>query len=280
MASDTLFTVSLAVARMLEISEAGVATGGDADTLIDTTQLIHSDNHWNKGTVWIVSADGAPPEGEWGVIKDFDNGTSAITITTALGASIADGDGYETALPLVPLSKIIASINRVLTSIQVPTIDDTSLEIVVNTTNYTLPDEIKRGSLIKVRYQTSTANAGTPGWKTISGWDIIPSAKGVADTLELHRQYTAGRALELTYLVRHPAVYARADTFDEWVVVYSLGVHAAVACIKSLMMRDHKNQYLSGLANSLLDEKDNAELTRYRVKQHIPTRKVTHRSNV
>lgn len=73
----------------------GQATGGSATTLADTKLVVYGNDYWNGASLYIVDADGAPPQYDAVIVADFVSATGTLHLTPALSAPVAAGDTYE-----------------------------------------------------------------------------------------------------------------------------------------------------------------------------------------
>jgi len=212
----TLANLTYELAVELGVVYEGEATGGSTTTLIDTNDLTQADDYWNGGTVWILDDAGgasAAPEGEYGKISDFDNGTSTATIATMTVAP-ATGDRYAIANKIYPLYTLIQAINRALRHINIEATDTTSVDTAASQTEYTLP-AVASMDLREVWVQTVTTDADDNRWYEIRNWNIQKTATGTQEELILPTQLLASRDIKLVYMAPHPKLYDYSDKLDE-----------------------------------------------------------------
>lgn len=85
-AADTIEIPYTACFDKLQI-ESGVATGGAATTLIDTTNRFEANDYFNGWTLTILDGTGA---GQTAAITDYDRTTQTLTFTALSGGSTPD----------------------------------------------------------------------------------------------------------------------------------------------------------------------------------------------
>lgn len=269
--ADTLFDATLATARRLGIARDHYAsTAGTTETLLDTVSRTEPNDYWNGGTIWITedqAGAGAAPEGEYGVITGFANGTSTITFP-ALTAATAENDKYAVAAPIVPLQVLISQINLVLLSVYIPAWDTTTLDTVSGQTEYTLPATVTRGNLLEVRIQSQDdADDNRP--VKANRWWVKEAATGSQDTLVL-KQFTDGWDIWLKYKTRHPAVRDSDDKINEIIDLDGLAVASAVECLHELMATGSDSKFIEGRTNRLMGLQELIPVVKY------PLQKASH----
>lgn len=260
--TDTLFDAVLATARVVGGTAQGAATGGSATSLIDTVNRAESDDHWNGGTILIVTDAGganAAPEGEWGYISDFTSSSANFTITT-LSTAVAAGDIYAAVPARFSLDKIRNAINTSLSGILVPAINSTALDTADNQTEYTLPAAITRNNLRQVWYQTITGDADDNEWHELRDWYVIKKGTGTQDVLVLP-QLTASRDILLVYMTPHGALYNATDQINEAVHLDRIKFRAAeILSANEIAWEDNYNN-AGSMANYYADKADRADIT-------------------
>ena len=228
--TKNLFDLTYEVATELGILIESTATGGSATTLADTVILTEADDHWNKGTVWILKdAAGASalPEGQYAVISDFDNGTSTATIGTI--TAVASGDTYAITDQRYTLGDLVTAVNRAIRDAgYIPVTDTTTIDTAAAQTEYDLPIAANH-DLITVDIQTKIGDSDDNQWTPI-GFDIQHTAVGTADLLVFRRQPTPTRDIKLVYMSPHVKLVDYDDKLSESVpyerVIYRAVVHA------------------------------------------------------
>lgn len=234
--ADTLFDLTYKVAAILGSNREGTATGGSTTTLIDTNGLANVElDYYNEGTLWIVkSTDGEAPEGEFEVVKDFNNSNKTIEVQTALSATVGAGDKYMVSHRKFPSWLLVQQINSELYDLGLlPEVDETSLTTVANQREYTLPADASR-DLRQVHVQTNK-DSDRNIWIPVYNWEIDEAGIGTADKLVLAYDLDAGYALRLRYAVEHPELRAASDKLSEIVDPNRIVFAAAAACLRWYM---------------------------------------------
>jgi len=234
----------------------GVATGGSATTLADTTLTEKSEEDLKNGTL-IVTYDaggaGASPEGKIGIVSAYVDSTFTMTFPTVTDAIVA-GDYYmhiSPQFPLPELKKIVGlALQRAGTFIRW----DTSITTAGDQTEYTLPVGLKlHPQNLDIRVQTHLNDTDYNGWTAVTNYSLIPSAGGAVGTLVLP-QFDAGYSVGIGYETVHPAVNIYNDPIDEAIhpvlaqLLFATELFAWVGIGDD--NRDQANKVLSDLAEA------------------------------
>jgi len=224
----TLFDLTLALAGKLGVVRSSTATGTTSTSVTPDTKRTEGLDAFNGGTIWITSADGAAPEDEYARVTDFVT-TGGVITHSALTVATASGDSYSIATARYPLDTLINAINVELRKFRIPLYDRTSLDIVADQSEYTLPAGIRGENLINVYEETDTdANDSQP---VALNWSVQEAATGTQHTLVIHsRNVTTGNDIMLEYLSWCPAVYDYDDVIDDIVPVERILAGAAATC--------------------------------------------------
>lgn len=90
----------------------GKVTGGSASYVVDSSLVRYADDYWNGACLYVLDADGAPPQGDEATVIDFTSSTGRLDLAPALSATVEGGDSYE-LFQRVTASQIHEAINRV-----------------------------------------------------------------------------------------------------------------------------------------------------------------------
>lgn len=198
----TLFDLTWRVAVELGVSKTGVASGGATNTIVDVDYLKAIDNdYFNEGTAWVLSAGAAAPEGEFGVVDNYDSNTKTIEMRDAFTVAVAAADKYGVATGRYPLLTIIQKINSALFSQGYIPVTDTSLTTAVNTRQFTMPKAATL-ELRQVLVQTNSVS-GNEQWEKVFNWEIEHTATDTADILHIPYDLPSGMSIMLRYAARH-----------------------------------------------------------------------------
>ncbi len=208
LAAPNLFDILMRVHDELGGLKYGLATGGSSTTLVDSG-LGGSDDDWNDGTVFVVEADAAAPEGEFAEITDYAQGTGTLTFASSgingLSAGPAALDEYALASSKYKLDKMRGVINRALSKLDIRR-EDESLTTAANQKEYVIP-AAARHSLRRV-YVAQTSTANNEGWVEFTTWRP-------GDTnLIFRRQPETGKTIQLVYMGPHERLAAYSDTLS------------------------------------------------------------------
>ncbi len=213
LSAPNLFDVLLRVHDELGGLKYGLATGGSSTTLVDSG-LGGSDDDWNDGTVFVTEADGAAPEGEFAEVTDYASGTGTLTFSSSGINGLTTGpaalDEYALASSKYKLDKMRGVINRALSKLEVPNVDE-SLSTAANTKEYTCPAAARHALRRVFIAQTSTAN--NEGWVEMTNWRLEGTQ------LIFRNQPVTGKTIKLVYMGPHTRLAANSDTLDAYVPI-------------------------------------------------------------
>ena len=222
------------VVAELGFGVTGVATGGSTTTLIDTKLLDrYSENYFDEGTLLVVYDAGgasAAPQGEWGVVSNFNNQNNTVTINAALTTAIAAGDVYVLASARFQLYEIIDAVNRATKETGDVETVNSSNTVVAAQLEYTLPAATT--TVTKVEYNTIVGDANWLGLEEITGWEVRKAASGSAGTLVLPYLPPVGRTLYITYTGKHPARFTAAGVIDDRIDLAALALRSAIILVE------------------------------------------------
>ena len=209
------------------------ATGGSTTTIVDANTRYTSDDALLYGTA-IVTYDaggaGAAPEGEYGMITDFNATTKTFTIDTTLGAAVASGDKVSLCRSAIPLQTMIACVNDGLRDLGFIDLVDTSITYDSGTITYAIPvtakydqidflvrddtDEMYRSikGQTKIRPSAPGSTMAVDIWGVADATNIILVYKGV------HPMLTAYSSVVSETIPEALAVAATVDKALEWLV--------------------------------------------------------------
>jgi len=244
----TLFDVAHRTASHLGAVLTGTATGGSTTTLIDTLRLDnYRDGYFDEGTVYVTYDAGgaaAAPQGEWGIIQEFNGNTQTVTFSNTLTAAIAAGDAYKLTSARFPLHQIIDAINRALDETgDVETVDSSNTAAAAQT-EYTLP--AANITVTKVEFNTRVGDADDLALQEITGWSVRKTAPGSADTLVLDAQPVVGRTLYITYTGKHPNRYTNSGVIDDRLDVAALSLRAAIILCEDKVFEADADSQIKG----------------------------------
>jgi len=211
----TLFNATLQLATRLGAVRVSTATGGSTTTVVDTVARTESDDSWNGGTVWIIDGSAGAtdaPTGEWARVTDFVNSTSTLTIE-AVTAAVGATDTYAVASGRYPLDVLRTAINNELVRYKIPLYDTTSLDVIANQSEYTLPAGIYYHNLRGV-YEGINDDSNDNRWAPVN-FHVLGASSGSQHTLVIDsRNVTVGNDLMLEYVSELTPLYTASSTID------------------------------------------------------------------
>ncbi len=181
--------------------QISTATGGSTTTVVDTKQnnTQNEDDTWNEGYLFIISADGAAPEGQFRRISGYDDSAGTFTVDTAFTVAPASGDKYGWANNYFPLYTVINRCNAALKDMgAIAQVDTTTLDSADNKTEYAIAATWKKYPPFAIDYQTNTGDSNDNQWEPIPHWRYVPSTAGNAAMIEI-KQLTSGRDIRVWY---------------------------------------------------------------------------------
>lgn len=244
------------------------ATGGTAATVINTTwagveEPVFEDDDpaLIYGTVVVMKdTAGAAPEGEMGMITDYDSASSTITMET-LSGSVAVNDRIGIASPQFPFEDMIELANLALQKLGEIDIPE-YVNVTAGTISYTLPSAVqKRPTLIRYISPTSAVPP-----RTLHNWFVMPDTSGVDLIVELPNSLDSGGQLEVFYRDSHPTLTA----FDSQVIDI-VNPELAVCALVAEAYQWYNNQ-LGGANQYFLQRENKAiqDLEQAMVKHPVP----------
>ena len=259
--TKNLFDLTYELATELGIVIESTATGGSTTTLIDTVILTEADDHWNKGTVWILkdsAGASALPEGQYAVISDFDNGTNTATIGTI--TAVASGDTYAITDRKYTLGDLITAINRAIRDIgYIPVTDTTTIDTATAQTEYSLPIAANH-DLRTVEIETNISDSDDNQFVPI-GFDIQYTAVGTADLLVFRRQPPYPRDVKLVYMSPHVKLVDYDDKLSESVPYERVIYRAAANAMRHYQLKVREvDDWFVGTLRDYIARADKADL--------------------
>ena len=198
----TLSNLLIDVYGQLGQLQTAEAEGGSDTSVIDSTLTGGRDDDWNGGTVLILSADGEPPEGEFGRVADYTDQTGTLTLAHALNAPVETGDIYGLVSAYYPLQDMIALANLALRGLGEIPQTDISLVTESGLCEYPASAAWKRKLPMRVEI-ASQLGTGNPNWTPVYDWEFVPAAPGEDGKLILGRPPQAGQTLRVWYAAAH-----------------------------------------------------------------------------
>jgi hypothetical protein len=235
MTAYTLFDIVYRTARELGVIHEGTATSGTSTTQTEDTEGLldrFRDNYFNGGTIFYIS-DVSPfslptAVGTWARVTDFEESTGIVT-HTAFGQVIGTGDRYAICNEEYALDALIMNINSILSEMEIPTVDITTVETDSDKTEYPLPTAMLDPN-IKVWIQRSTTTDHNL-WIEFHDWYIAPTATGTAKKLIFRTMPPDAWDIKLEYWLPHPALYSATDKLAESLDINRVVAEAALKCL-------------------------------------------------
>jgi len=218
--TETLFSISLALAKVLGNMRSSTTTAaGSATTIVDSTRTEPAD-FWNDGTLWITSGTHS---GKSRKITDWALSGTTFTIpttTTAAGAgvtySVIDGNW--------PQDKLVEFINRALIEIGDVPQDDASLTTVAEQEEYTLPSGVYNVRQVEIARELTAPYAYQHqhgSWYERDGSLFFATGREPQES---------GYTIRLTYMAPHAALTADTGTVSAYIhpdlLVWTAAVYA------------------------------------------------------
>lgn len=202
----TLFRAMKDLANRGPRTWTGTGTGGTITTLIDTVQRVEADDNFNGMTLFVLDGDN---ENLTRRITDFVQATHTLTIGTAFANAMASGDRY--LISQAVREDLVQAINAALTDIGDVTQVDTSLTVVNDQTEYSLPS----GVCNVVRVEVASSASADYNYQKVFNWREINGSLYFTDELG----FTPGRTIRIYYNAPHALVDADADVISDGIPI-------------------------------------------------------------
>jgi hypothetical protein len=202
----------------------GIATGGSATTIVDST--IVNKYTENKFKNWIAfistTTDGLTPQNKYALVSAYVSSTGTATIATVTD-SVQSGDTYAWMKGTIPLNTMIKLCGDGLRKLPRITYPDTSLTSANDTLNYTMPIATKgiRPNRIYLR-NSDYVELETPNW------EIVTAAGGSTETLIFKSQPQQPYTIVIEYETLHP----RPTVYNSYISEYYHDELAVAACVE------------------------------------------------
>jgi len=196
MASYTLGSAMLDIARLLGGLRSGTATGGSTTTLIDTSRIEEAE-YWKGGTIWIKSGD---HDGKVYSIKSFAGNT--ITIPVTLTSSIVAGVEYFVLPPDYPFDTIRHAIQSALRDLGDVISTNATLVTDPDAESYLLPSGVYNIFRVEIATSDTEPYGYYPNyyWKELNGTlYFLPGKKPGTDGFKIRLWYKAPHAEVFEY---------------------------------------------------------------------------------
>ncbi len=238
---------------------SGVATGGSATTLADSG-LKGREQDWQYGTLFIDSAGGVAPEGEFAECSSYASSSGTITVAgSALSAAPASGDGYSISLPNFPIDVVKQHVNFALRQLGEIPLEDESITTAGSKTEYTLPSGISMRNLKQVWISTNSSDSNDRGKRQILDWYARPD-----NILVFRSQPDSAYELTLMYMGQHTALSAYGDELSRFVHTELASSAAAYWLLKQ------KKRRTIGVDAEQVDELNDAAVDYMNAKKRYP----------
>ena len=208
LAAPNLYDILLRVYDELGELRYGLATGGSSTTLVDSG-LGGANDDWNQGTVFVVEADAAAPEGEYAEVTDYVSSSGTLTFASSgidgISSAPASDDEYALASDDYPLDKMRGLVNRALVRMgYVPTVVET-LTTEANRKEY----PVGRTEGIRRVYISQVSTANNEGWVEMFNW------RQELNVLIFRRQPPTGETIKFVDMSSHSRLAANSDTLND-----------------------------------------------------------------
>lgn len=205
-------------------------TGGSTTTAINTgwagveEQIFEDDDpSLIYGTMVVIKDTlGVAPEGEMGMITDYDSSTQILTFD-AISTTLVANDRIGIATPLFPLEDMIELANIALAKLGELDVPD-YVTITAGTVNYSLPATIQKPPTL-VRFLSASPNVPA---RIVPEYTVMPDVAGATLRINLPHSYDSGGQLEVYYRDTHPALTAFDSQISD-LISHELAVSALVA---------------------------------------------------
>jgi len=250
----TLAEATRLVADVVCEMQTGVATGGSATTLADTS-LTAPDDFYNGGTIWLLTGLNA---GKTAIVTDFVNSTGTFTFATLTQVCAAD-DQYESATASINRQMLRRSVNLALQGMGPVLNVDATLDGVADQVEYNLPAGVRHVKRVLVGDGTGTGDYSHRQWEEYNGkLRFMANLPSASDTITL-------------FYENAPAFLdADTDTISDYVPIERLKWEAAIYALRSRVNLVGADD--TALASKLGEAQQMAALMRSRYPMRTMTR--------
>ena len=209
------FTLSeLLQAAYAELGQLAAArvSGGSTDTLVDETMRGRgSDDAWKGGCIFIISAGGEAPQGEFSGISAYDDSEGLFTLASPLTAAVEAGDLYGLASGYYPLGTMIELANAGLRGAgELPLAQIVSLDGCTSA--------IAWQGRPPVRVDRLCGGGAGQRWQRTYDWEYQRGGAGEDGTIICRRSLAGAAAVRIWYMDTQPRLEAWDDELAEAVV--------------------------------------------------------------
>jgi hypothetical protein len=225
-----LSLATLELSRKLFQTMEGIATGGNATTVVDTVRF-EPDDWYDQGTIWMISGLNA---GKSAQVTAWTLAGTTFTFPTMTLLNAA-GNVYAAAPPDFPRWLLIQSINE-SNRFFYPSQDNTALVTVADQESYNLPAGVYNILSVEIATQTAAPLDYISHYNYKERNGTIRFDKG-------HVPQTAGFTIRLSYRPQPAQLSLDADVIDNQIDLDALTWKAAVHALRwrlSFTGRDEK----------------------------------------
>lgn len=237
---------------------AAKASSGDTVTLQDDgMRETGSDDDWKGGCIFIISAGGEAPEGEFSGITAYDSSSGLFTLETPLTAAVLAGQRYGLASVYYPLHTMIELANAGLRALgDIPLAEMTSLEDGASAFIW------QRRPPLRVDQQLG-GEAGQR-WQRLFDWEYQPGVPGQHGSIVFGRSLAGKGDVRIWYVDAHP----RLELYDD-VLAEVVNPELALAAVVERALR-WQNSRLGGGDPFLLQRWNDAKVDLEHARRQYP----------
>ena len=174
----------------------------ETDAFVEWTLVVDRD----------AGGSSAAPEGEFGRISGYADGTFVATVDTALTAAIASGDRIGLVKPTITLEQFKSTIGRSIRNLGKIGLASTAVTWVADTYTYNLGSGVRNITRIDVENSD-----GVRVMLPRAAWEIRPYAAGGTAVLYIHPEFlpSSSDTSRIWYLGEHADVNAFGDELSD-----------------------------------------------------------------
>lgn len=269
--------------KILPIQLEGRANGGSTTTIQDATLPGKYDDDSFKGALVFIhsTTDGLAPQGEFSVLDSFVDSTGLFTMDTALTAAVGGGDFYSIADPQYRKESVIRVVNDTLRAFGIIALADTSLTILPETLEYTLPLALKQFPIDRIEVGNTTDGFGEI---SPASWYVLPAAPGTQSKLVFNSQppYDSdtpeNNTLRIWYRDYHESVSVYSDPIAETIPDKRVIDECKLALFEWLMEKNSDLSEEARLRLGILQRKQADSEVKHRINN--PSRRISSFLNI
>lgn len=182
------------------LNQVGKASGGSTTTVVDASLALDADVKIGGSIIIWRTTDGQAPQGE--IKRVTDNDATSYTFD-AMTVAPESGDEYAYIAKDFNEFELLTACNMALRKCGKIGKQDVSITTALAQREYTLPVDIKKGSIRGVYIETNKDDSDDNRWAVIGDWSVGMATASNTGLLILGFQPEAGYSIRIDYVAYH-----------------------------------------------------------------------------